>query len=84
MALRTRERRKRASWIMHRVAIHGRLNRCEVATAFSCSSVTASAIMTRFHGEYPGALNYDKNRKAYLPGPDFDTHLNNLKGQANG
>lgn len=81
MPLRVTDRKLRAEFIVATIAMNGRLNRREIMEAFSCSSVTASSIMTRFLREFPGAVDYDRNIKAHLPGPRFQEHWNTIRAR---
>jgi len=79
MPLRVTDRKLRAQFIAATILKNGRLNRKEIMEAFSVSSVTASSIMTRFLREFPGAVDYDRNIKAHLPGPRFYEHLDTIR-----
>lgn len=59
---------RRLDFIDWRLTVHGSIRRQHLMDAFQISQPQASADLTAFEAEHPGAMVYDKSAKQYVPG----------------
>ena len=58
---------RRFDYIDHRLLTHGELGRADIERIFGVSNSQASSDMQAFLAAHPGAMDYDKSRKRYVP-----------------
>lgn len=59
--------RQRSAFIGERLLSNGAVNRSDLVRKFGVSVPQASVDLRRFDEAHPGAMRYDKSRKAYVP-----------------
>lgn len=74
---------RRLDYIDWRLATHGEVQRADIGNLFDVSVPQASADLSEFMRQHPGAMEYDKTRKRYVPvRPRYKRQRNGMWTQA--